>query len=107
MREIYYLAGLMDCMINRVHPILRTDVLRDMYKKTFRIKAELDVHWYGPIEQVLLPIDSWLYNEAAYRSSLEGAANMKALYRAIRAGTEEMFDILAGEYVFYCPVKEK
>jgi hypothetical protein len=28
---------------------------------------------------------------------------MKELYEAIRRGTDEMFDILSLEYVFYCP----
>jgi len=34
MREVYYLAGLVDCMINRVHPLLRTDSISEMYKKS-------------------------------------------------------------------------
>jgi len=37
MREVYYLAGLTDCMINQVNPVLRTDLLRDMYRRIFKI----------------------------------------------------------------------
>jgi hypothetical protein len=103
MREIYYLTGLMDCMINQVNPVLRTDILRAMYKKVFSMKEELNIHWYGPLDQVLLPIDSQLYNESEYRFSLKNACTMKELYKAIRKGTDEMFDILSLEYVFYCP----
>ena len=103
MRDIYHLAGLMDCMINQVNPVLRTDLLRGMYKKVFELKRELNTHWYGPLDQVLLPIDSQLYNEAEYRARLQQASSMKELYAAIREGTEEMFDILSLEYVFYCP----
>jgi hypothetical protein len=103
MREIYYLAGLLDCMINQVNPILRTDLLRDMYKKVFAKKEELKVNWFGPLEHVLLPIDPCLHSEQKYRSSLACAPTMKELYRAIRTGTDEMFDILSSEYVFYCP----
>jgi hypothetical protein len=103
MREVYYLTGLMDCMINQVNPILRTDLLRDMYKKVFSMKEDLRVNWYGPLDQVLLPIDTWSYDESVYRSALSRAHTMKGLYQAIREGTEEMFDILAFEYVFYCP----
>ena len=103
MREIYYLAGLIDCMINQVHHILRTDLLRDMYKKVFALKAELNVRWYGTIDQVLLPIDPWFFSEAEYRASLRNAETMQKLYQGIRTGTDEMFDILALEYVFYCP----
>jgi hypothetical protein len=103
MREVYYLMGLMDCMINQVNPILRTDILRSMYKEVFKLKAELNIHWHGPFNQVLLPIESRFYNELEYRQSLNRAKTLKGLYQVIREGTDEMFDILALEYVFYFP----
>ncbi len=103
MREAYYLTGLMDCMINQVNPVLRTDILRAMYKKVFSMKEALNIHWYGPLDQVLLPIDPQFYNEFEYRALLKNACTMKELYGAIRRGTDEMFDILSLEYVFYCP----
>lgn len=103
MREVYYLAGLVDCMINQVNPVLRTDLLRDLYRKVFLMKEKLKVHWYGPLDQVLLPIDFQFHNESEYRSSLRNALSMKELYHTIQEGTEEMFDILSFEYVFYCP----
>ncbi|MFO7985538.1 MAG: hypothetical protein R6U38_06705 [Desulfatiglandaceae bacterium] len=103
MRKIYYLVGLMDCMINQVNPILRTDLLRDMYKKVFAMKAELNIHWHGTVDQVLLPIDPAYFNNPAYGLSLKTAKTLKALYDAIGEGTAEMFDILSSEYVFYCP----
>ena len=103
MREIYYLIGLTDCMINQVHPILRTDLLRDMYKKVFSMKKALKVHWHGNLDQVLLPIDQEFHDDVSYRSTLTHAATMKELYQAIREGTDEMFDILSLEYVFFSP----
>ena len=103
MREVYYLIGLMDCMINQVNPILRTDLLRAMYKKVFKMKEELNIHWYGPIHQVLLPIDAQYFQEFEYRAHLKKACTMKELYSTIRKGTDEMFDILSYEYVFYRP----
>ena len=103
MREVYYLMGLADCMINQVNSILRTDLLRDMYKKVFEMREQLKIHWYGPLAQILLPIDSQFYNEFEYKASLTGAQTLKELYQTIRIGTDEMFDILSLEYVFYCP----
>ena len=103
MLEIYYLAGLMDCVINQVNPILRTALLRGMYKKIFAMKEALKVHWYGPVDQVLLPVDAQFFNEFEYRSSLKTARTLKDLYAAIKKGTEEMFDVLSKAYVFYCP----
>jgi hypothetical protein len=67
------------------------------------MKEALNIHWYGPIDQVLLPIDFQLHNEFEYRALLKNACTMKELYEAIRRGTDEMFDILSLEYVFYCP----
>lgn len=103
MREAYYLAGLLDCLINQVNPILRTDILRDLYRKVFDLKEELQMHWYGPLDQVLLPIDSKFYSDAEYRVSVKRAATMKELYQCIRRGVDEMFAILGRHYVFYCP----
>ena len=103
MREIYYLVGLTDCMINQVHPILRTDLLRAMYKKVFSMKEALKVHWHGNLDQVLLPLDSEFFDDISYRASLAKAETMKELYEAIREGTDEMFDILSLEYVFFSP----
>ena len=103
MREVYYLTGLMDCMINQVNPVLRTDLLRAMYKKVFAMKEALNIHWYGPLDQVLLPIDSRFHSELEYRDLLKNACTMKELYGAIGMGTDKMFDILSLEYVFYCP----
>lgn len=103
MREVYYLIGLMDCMINQVNPILRTDLLRAMYKKVFSMKEELNIHWYGPIDQVLLPIDSQYFKEFEYRAYLKKAGTMQELYQTIRKGTDEMFNVLSFEYVFYHP----
>ncbi len=104
MREIYYLAGLIDCMINQVNPILRTDILRSMYKMVFTIKKKFNIHWYGPLDQVLLPVDPKLYDVSKYRSLLNGAKTMKEIYQVIRKGTNIMFDIFSIEYVFYYPM---
>jgi len=103
MREIYYLIGLMDCMINQVNAVLRTDLLRSMYKQVFAMKEKLNLHWHGTLDRVFLPIDPQLFNDLEYRSLLNRAETMKELYRNIRQGTDAMFDILAANYVFFCP----
>lgn len=103
MREIYYLAGLVDCMINQVNPLLRTDLIRDMYKKILELKSTLNMNWFGQIDQVLLTVDLQFYNPLEYKQSLFKAKTMKELYHFIRQGTDEMFDILSLEYTFYTP----
>lgn len=103
MREVYYLAGLIDCMIHQVTPLLRTGAIKEIYTKIKTLKSLLNLNWYGSIDQVFLPLDFQWHNESGYRSSLSTALTMKDLYRLIRKGTDEMFDILSLEYVFYTP----
>jgi len=103
MRELYYLAGLIDCMINQVSPLLRTDLIRDIYRKVTTLKRVLAVNWYGHMDQVLLPVDDRYFSWIEYREGLLGAKTMKDLYLLIREGTERMFDVLSSEYVFFTP----
>ncbi|MFO7785609.1 MAG: hypothetical protein ACQET7_11030 [Thermodesulfobacteriota bacterium] len=103
MRDVYYLAGLVDCMINQVSPLLRTGAIRDLYRKVSVLKQTLNVNWYGSIDQVLFPIDAHLYNEGAYRYALSEARSLQQLYGTVRNGVEDMFAVLAAEYVFYTP----
>lgn len=103
MREVYYLAGLMDCMINRVHPLLRTENIGEMYKKITTLKTLLSANWYGSLDQVLLPLDVHFYDDGEYRDQLSRATSMKELYHVIKERTDDMFDILSLEYVFYTP----
>ena len=103
MRDVYYLAGLIDCMINQVNPLLRTDLIRDMYKKVTALKNELNINWYGQLDQVLFPLDEQYYSAVEYRQTLSSARSMKELYHLIRDAIDEMFDILSLEYVFYSP----
>ena len=105
MREVYYLAGLIDCMINRVTPLLRTEVIKDIHKKVLTLKSLLNVNWYGSLGQVFLPLDSHLFNEFEYRNKIAAAVSVRELYSFIREETDEMFDILALEYTFYAPGK--
>jgi len=100
---VYYLAGLVDCLINQINPILRTAMLRDLFNKVQQLRNELAVRWPGTLDHVLLPIDMALFNEMEYKRNLATAKTLKSLYKTIEDGTQEMFDILSLEYAFYCP----
>lgn len=103
MKEVYYLSGLIDCVINRVCPLLRTERVNDIYRKVVTLKKLLNVNWYGHMDQVLLPLDLHLYNTHSYYNLLSHAKIMRDLYDVIRIGTSEMFDLLKTDYVFYTP----
>lgn len=103
MEDVYYLAGLIDCMINQVNPLLRTDLISDIYKKINTFKSVLGISWYGKMDHVLFPIDIQFYNLLEYKARLAEAKTMKGMYTLIKTGTKEMFDILSMEYIFYIP----
>jgi hypothetical protein len=103
MRETYYLAGLIDCMINQVNPLLRTGYIADIYQKVTTLKKILNIRWYGDMDQVLFPLGVEFFNLLQYQEQLKEAKTMKALYSQIRQGTNEMFDILSSQYTFYVP----
>ncbi len=103
MRQIYYLAGLVDCMINRRNPLLRTRHIRGLYGKVMTLKNILCLHWYGPLDQVLLPVNEAGPRVLDYPTALARAATMTDLYGIVREATDEMFDILSRDYVFYAP----
>jgi len=103
MRDIYYLAGLIDCMINQVNPILRTPSIQELYSKVTTLQTFLSVKWQGPLDHVLCPIDRHLFNDLQYTQAISKARTMKELYGEIRERTGRMFDILSHKYVFYAP----
>lgn len=103
MLDVYYLAGLIDCMINQVNPLLRTDLISDIYKKINTLKSVLSIRWYGKVDHVLLPIDIQFYNLLEYKARLVEIKTLREMYTIIRTGTKEMFDILSAEYIFYVP----
>jgi len=105
MRDVYYLAGLVDCMVNQVNPVLRTGLIHGLYQKVMTLRTILGINWYGPIDQVLFPLDIQFYNELEYRQNLTETKEMSLLYQIIREGTDEMFDILSLEYCFYAPAR--
>jgi hypothetical protein len=103
MKEVYYLTGLIDCLVNQVNPLLRTFLINGIYKKISFLKDVLDVNWYGHIDQVLLPIDARFFNHEEYRRAISRSESIKDLYDLIRQGTEKMFEILSLEYLFFTP----
>jgi hypothetical protein len=103
MREVYYLACLVDCMINQVSPLLRTSYIRRIYEKTMTMKKILDVNWYGHLDQVLFPIHDHLYDDEPYRHSMSRAQSPEELSHLIRERSDHLFEILSCEYTFYAP----
>jgi hypothetical protein len=103
MKEAYYVAGLIDCLVNQVNPLLRTFLINDIYKKISLLKGALNLNWYGHIDRVLLPLAPRLYDREKYRERITCGRTLKDLYALIRHGTGEMFEIISKEYIFFTP----
>ena len=102
-RELYRLAGLMECVVNSSCPLLRTDLLRSLYKSIIDARQRLIISWRGGSSQFLLPLHPHLYERGRFFEKICHADSLKALYDVVDAETTMQFDLLAAEYVFYLP----
>jgi hypothetical protein len=103
MREVYYLAGLMESLITMPHKILRTVMVRNYYQVLIDLKNKLSVNWHGNARRFLFPLLPEHYDQNTFVSSIIQSQTLKELYHAIQEGVEEQFLILGSEYVFYIP----
>ncbi len=103
MRRVYRLAGLMECVTNASSPILRTDLLRRVYKAILEERESLQVIWRGNVVHFLLPLHSEFRNPNLFQHNLTKAESLKELFAAIEQETNAQFDILSQHYVFYVP----
>lgn len=103
MRRVYLLAGLMECVTGASSPILRTDLLRRIYKSILEERERLQILWRGNARHFLLPLYASHYNPNLFFHRIASAETLKDLYESIQAETDRQFDILSQFYVFYLP----
>ena len=103
MREVYYLAGLMECMTHVPHPVLRTVMVRGFYRTLQELQERLGVFWRGRIHHFLFPTAAEHGTSGDFVQSLQSAETLRDLFITIREQTEEQFLVLGSEYVFYLP----
>ena len=102
-REFYRLAGLMECVVNSTSPLLRTDLLRSLYKTILDLRQTLNFSWKGDSSKFLLPLHPNFYRRSHFFEQIQQADTLKILYEAVNQETGIQFDLLAAEYVFYLP----
>jgi hypothetical protein len=102
-REFYRLAGLMECVVNSTSPLLRTDLLRSIYKTILALRQSLNFSWKGDSSQFLLPLHPHFYHRRDFFDKILKADTLKTLYDTVDRETTVQFDLLAAEYVFYLP----
>lgn len=102
-REVYRLAGLMECVVNASCPILRTDLLHSLYKTIVDLRRRLNVSWMGGSSQFILPTHPHLYERKSFFERICQASTLKMLYEVVEQETTVQFDLIAVQYVFYLP----
>jgi len=102
-REFYRLAGLMECVVNSTSPLLRTDLLRSLYKTIMELRQSLNFSWRGDSSQFLLPLHPHFYRRSRFFDQILEADTLKNLYDMVKGEITVQFDLLAAEYVFYLP----
>jgi hypothetical protein len=102
-REFYRLAALMECVVNSTSPLLRTDLLRSLYKTIMELKKTLNFSWKGDSTKFLLPLHQQFYQRSHFFDEILRCKTLKDLYEKVDCETEVQFDVLAAEYVFYLP----
>jgi hypothetical protein len=93
----------MECVTNATSPILRTDLLRRIYKSIMEEREQLRVVWRGNVRHFLLPLHTPHYNPNLFFHHIAAAESLRDLFQCIRAETDTQFDILTRHYVFYLP----
>ena len=102
-REVYRLAGLMECVVNSTSPLLRTDLLRSLYKTIIDLRRRINVSWRGDSSQFLLPLHPHFYRRDKFFERIQQATTLKVLYESVEQETTIQFNLLSSEYVFYLP----
>jgi len=102
-REVYRLAGLMECVVNASCPLLRTDLLHSLYRAILDLRRRLNVSWLGGSSQFILPLHPHLYERKRFFEQICLADTLKMLYEVVEQETTIQFNLLAAEYVFYLP----
>ncbi len=101
--EVYYLAGLMECIVNSTAPILRTDLLRSVYKKIIQLRSTLGIRWHGNVNRFLLPLHPEFYGPSLFLSKINRCETLNELFKTIKIEVQIQYDILKTNYVFYLP----
>ena len=80
MREVYYLAGLMECLMKVEQPVLRTALVRTYYQTVLDLKERLGVNWHGKSQYFLFPLFPMHYDlNSFFQGSLQGGDTQGAL----------------------------
>ena len=101
--QVNYLAAMMEALVNTPCAILRTDLIRRVYREVDALGRSLSLSWHAVEGRFLLPADEDAKNPNAFRSRLAGVDNLSEFFAVLKEIAKQRHEVLAKKYVIYYP----
>lgn len=103
LRDISYLAALMEALVNTPCAILRTDLIRRVYQEVDALSSRLSLRWQGQAEQFLLPLNEDAQHPGLFAQRVPPLDNLQEFFQVLGEIADQRHQALGKSYVFYYP----
>lgn len=101
--DVTYLSLLMETLVNTPCAILRTDLIRRVYREVDALSAALTLRWRGRAGHFMLPLNQDARDPGGFERTVAPIAELKALFNTLRDIAATRLDTLKKGYVIYFP----
>lgn len=105
--NVTYLSLLMEILVNVPCPILRTDLIRRVYKEVDRLSSELILRWRSQDGHFMLPLATDAAEPYALAQAIAHIENLSEFFDTIKSLAHKHYQELRNNYVFYFPQHSK
>ena len=102
-RRAYYLAALLEALITAPCAILRTDLIRRVYREVETLSEELGLRWSSHSGRLMLSLEQDAKDPDMMSKRLENIDNLSRFFEEIRDISDSRYQTLAKSYVLYYP----
>ncbi len=103
LRQVNYLAALMEALVNTPCAILRTDLIRRVYQEVETLSNRLGLRWRGRAGHFLLPLNEDALNPQMLEQRVAPLDNLQEFFRTLKEIAGQRHQALAKSYVIYYP----
>ncbi|RJX28137.1 MAG: hypothetical protein C4525_17115 [Desulfarculus sp.] len=101
--RVCYLAALLEALLNAPSPVLRSDLIRRVYQEVERLSAQLSLRWRGGESRFIPPVNQDAADPRRFERTVASLATLREFLETIQALSQERYQILSRDYVFYYP----
>ncbi len=102
-RRAYYLAALLEALITAPCAILRTDLIRRVYREVETLSDELGLRWSSHSGRLMLLLEQDAKDPDMMNKRLENIDNLSRFFDEIRDISGSRYQALATNYILYYP----